>query len=104
MWLASTYILWQVTNYAKYILIKKYQNNCAIQNYIMFMNKQCTRMHVCQRQFALVLGKQCIFNYNVYSFSCQLCKIFIDILLFSCYSILIIIVFVFVFCLMIYGN
>ena len=84
MWFASTYILWRVTNYAKYILIKKFQNNYAIQNYIdpsMFMNKQCTRMHVCQRQFALVLSKQCIFNYNVYSFSCQLCKRFIDIII-----------------------
>ena len=43
---------------------------------------------VFQRQFYLILGpgKQCIFNYNVYSFSCQLCNRFIDILLFSCYS------------------
>ena len=57
---------------------------------------------VCQRQFALVLGpgKECIFNYNVYSFSCQLCNIFIDLLSFSCFSICIIITFVFVFCLM----
>ena len=59
-------------------------------------------MHVCQRQFALVglLGKQCISNYNVglYSFSCQLLyKRFIDTLLFSCFIIFIIIIFVFVF-------
>ena len=51
-----------------------------------------TRTHtfgnVCQRQFSLILGpgKQCIFNYNVHSFSSQLCNIFIDILLINCFG------------------
>ena len=59
------------------------------------LNTVCAREQVsrigpvCQRQFALILGpgKQRIFNYNVYSFSCQLCNRFIEILLFSCFSI-----------------
>ena len=44
--------------------------------------------NVCQRQFSLILGpgKQCIFNYNVHSFSSQLCNIFIDILLLNCFG------------------
>ena len=50
--------------------------------------KQNTTLHpwcvpVCQRQFSLILGpgKQCIFNYNVYSFSFQLYNRFIYIII-----------------------